>query len=204
MEKIKISQAIIVEGKYDKIKLGSVVDAVIICTNGFQIYKDTETVELIKLYARTSGIIIITDSDTAGFRIRNHLKSVISDGRITNLYIPEIFGKEKRKTAPSREGKLGVEGIDPVLIRQVFENAGFLENSVEQKDVLSRNDMYELGLSGHPNSSLLRIAVCEQLGLPHNLAAKALLDYLNTAMTKQQAEQITALVKNKLANQEKV
>ncbi|MBQ2580269.1 MAG: toprim domain-containing protein, partial [Ruminococcus sp.] len=112
MEKLKVAQAIVVEGKYDKIKLSAVVDGVIICTNGFGIYKDKTTAELIRFYARTSGIIILTDSDSAGFQIRNHLKGLIQGGKVTNLYIPEIFGKEKRKSLPSKEGKLGVEGID--------------------------------------------------------------------------------------------
>ena len=111
MKKLKIPYAIVVEGKYDKIKLSSIVDAVIIVTNGFGIYKNKETAELVRYYAEKTGIVILTDSDTAGFRIRGHIKSIVPKGKIINLYSPEIFGKEKRKTEPSKEGKLGVEGI---------------------------------------------------------------------------------------------
>lgn len=190
MQKLKVSQVMIVEGKYDKIKLSSVVDGVIICTNGFQIYNDSDTVSLIRKYAETKGIIILTDSDSAGFQIRNHLKSIISEGRITNLYIPEIFGKEKRKSAPSKEGKLGVEGIDAQLIREVFERSGVLDNTDPDREVLTRSDMYKLGLSGKHDSSVLRKKLCQKLELPLNLSAKALLEYLNTAFSKEKATEL--------------
>lgn len=190
MQKLKVSQVMIVEGKYDKIKLSSVVDGVIICTNGFQIYNDSDTVSLIRKYAETKGIIILTDSDSAGFQIRNHLKSIISEGRITNLYIPEIFGKEKRKSAPSKEGKLGVEGIDAQLIREVFERSGVLDNTDPDREVLTRSDMYKLGLSGKHDSSALRKKLCQKLELPLNLSAKALLEYLNTAFSKEKATEL--------------
>ncbi len=190
MQKLKVSQVMIVEGKYDKIKLSSVVDGVIICTNGFQIYNDFDTVSLIRKYAETKGIIILTDSDSAGFQIRNHLKSIISEGRITNLYIPEIFGKEKRKSAPSKEGKLGVEGIDAQLIREVFERSGVLDNTDPDREVLTRSDMYKLGLSGKHDSSALRKKLCQKLELPLNLSAKALLEYLNTAFSKEKATEL--------------
>lgn len=190
MQKLKVSQVMIVEGKYDKIKLSSVVDGVIICTNGFQIYNDSDTVSLIRKYAETKGIIILTDSDSAGFQIRNHLKSIISEGKITNLYIPEIFGKEKRKSAPSKEGKLGVEGIDAQLIREVFERSGVLDNTDPDREVLTRSDMYKLGLSGKHDSSVLRKKLCQKLELPLNLSAKALLEYLNTAFSKEKATEL--------------
>ena len=120
MEKLKISRAIIVEGKYDKIKLSSIVDGVIIVTNGFRIYKDPDKAALIRYYAQHGGIAILTDSDTAGFRIRGHIKGIVPKGDIVNVYVPEIFGKEKRKTEPSKEGLLGVEGVPADIIREAF------------------------------------------------------------------------------------
>ena len=178
MEKLKVAQAIVVEGKYDKIKLSAVVDGVIICTNGFGIYKDKTTAELIRFYAQTSGIIILTDSDSAGFQIRNHLKGLIQGGKITNLYIPEIFGKEKRKTLPSKEGKLGVEGIDADILRDVFERSGVLAEQAPRGKKLTKSDLYDLGLSGRPNSSFLRKELCKNLGLPCSLSTNALIDHL--------------------------
>ena len=126
MEKLKISRAIIVEGKYDKIKLSSIVDGVIIVTNGFRIYKDPDKAALIRYYAQHGGIAILTDSDTAGFRIRGHIKGIVPKGDIVNVYVPEIFGKEKRKTEPSKEGLLGVEGVPADIIREAFEKAGII------------------------------------------------------------------------------
>ncbi|MBR1555595.1 MAG: toprim domain-containing protein, partial [Oscillospiraceae bacterium] len=114
---LQIKQAIIVEGKYDKIKLSSLVKAVIIQTNGFGIYKNQELLELIRYYARTTGILILTDSDRAGFQIRNYIRGAVPDGEIKNIYIPDVFGKERRKVKPSAEGKLGVEGMNAEILR---------------------------------------------------------------------------------------
>ncbi|MBQ4247912.1 MAG: toprim domain-containing protein, partial [Ruminococcus sp.] len=129
---IKINEAIIVEGKYDKIKLSSIVDAVIIITNGFGIFKDEEKLGLIRYYAQKTGIIILTDSDAAGRKIRGYIKGAVKGGKITNVYIPDVFGKEKRKTKPSAEGKLGVEGIDVDTLLEAFRKAGISasENTV--------------------------------------------------------------------------
>ena len=121
---IKINEAIIVEGKYDKIKLCSIVDAVIIVTGGFGIFKDAEKLELIRYYAEKTGVIILTDSDSAGRRIRGYIKGAIKNGTVKNVYIPDVFGKEKRKVKPSAEGKLGVEGIDGATLLAAFEKAG--------------------------------------------------------------------------------
>lgn len=184
MDKLKISQAVVVEGKYDKIKLSSFIDGTIIATNGFGIYKDKETAELIRCYAKKQGIIILTDSDTAGFRIRGHIKSIVPDGKIINLYAPEIFGKEKRKAQPSKEGKLGVEGIDVSRLRELFEKAGVCDDFAENKDSITKMDLYDLGLTGHSNSSALRDEVIEKLDLPKLLTAKALLEMLNTMFSK--------------------
>lgn len=185
MEKIKISQAVVVEGKYDKIKLSSICDAVIIVTNGFGIYKNKETVQLIRFYAKQSGIIILTDSDSAGFRIRQHIKGIIPDGKIYNLYIPEIFGKEKRKAVPSKEGKLGVEGISAEILRSTFERAGFLCERSENKNPVTKMDFFELGLNGSQNSTAKRKLISEKLSMPKNLSSSALLEVINTLMSRE-------------------
>lgn len=195
MEKLKISQAIIVEGKYDKIKLSSFVDAVIICTNGFGIFKDKKKAELIRLYAKKNGIIILTDSDTAGFKIRGHIKGICPSGKITNVYIPEIFGKEKRKTEPSKEGKLGVEGMDIEILRKAFEKAGIMSDSSPKGEPVTKMDFYELGFSGGAASSELRKKLCAELGLPQLMTAGALLETVNAMFDRSEfyavAEKIT-------------
>jgi ribonuclease M5 len=182
--RLRIKQAVVVEGKYDKIKLSAVIDAVIIVTNGFGIYKNSETADLIRFYARSSGIIILTDSDTAGARIRGHIKSIVSEGEIISLYVPEIFGKEKRKTSPSKEGKLGVEGMSVQILRETFEKAGLLSEDSEPREKITKQDMYELGLSGGADSREKRRHLCASLSLPENLSAPALLDALNTLMDR--------------------
>lgn len=186
MEKLKIPYAVVVEGKYDKIKLSSVVDTAIIVTNGFGIYKNKETVQLIRYFAEKTGIVILTDSDTAGFRIRGHIKSIVPKGKIINLYSPEIFGKEKRKTQPSKEGKLGVEGISVSKLRALFENAGITSTVKEQEDPVTSMDFYELELSGHDNSKIYRKILLKALNLPENLTAKALLEVVNVRFSKKE------------------
>lgn len=120
---IHIAQAIVVEGKYDKIKLSSILDAVILVTNGFRIFRDPEKMALIQYYARTTGVIVLTDSDRAGFQIRNYLKGAVRDGKLYHVYIPDIYGKEHRKEKPSAEGKLGVEGIRKDVLLEAFAKA---------------------------------------------------------------------------------
>jgi ribonuclease M5 len=162
----------------------------IICTNGFGIYKDKNTVELIRLYARTSGIIVLTDSDSAGFQIRNHLKGIVPQGKIINLYIPEVFGKERRKTTPSKEGKLGVEGMDPEILLRALERAGATfekeENGKPTSDPITKTDLFRKGLSGGEGSRERRLALIHVLDLPEHLSANALLDILNALMTREE------------------
>lgn len=177
--RLHLTQAVVVEGKYDKIKVSAVIDAVIIVTNGFGIYKNKQTQELIRLYAKTCGIVILTDSDTAGARIRGHIKSIVPEGKVISLYVPEIFGKERRKSAPSKEGKLGVEGMSVQVIRETFERAGLLSSDIDEREKLTRQDFYELGLSGAPESRERRRTLCILLGLPEGLSAPALLDAVN-------------------------
>ncbi len=194
---INIKQAIIVEGKYDKIKLSSIINGVIIQTNGFQIYKDKEKMELIRHYARTTGIIILTDSDSAGFKIRGFLKGAISNSRIINVYIPEIFGKERRKTQPSREGKLGVEGMDKKILIEAFDRAKIDTFENPGSPNIKRMDLYELGLMGAEDSSHLRKEILEELGLPSLLSVTSMCEVLNTIMTLEELTDITKKIKNK-------
>ena len=180
---LHIEQAVIVEGKYDKIKLSSILDAVIITTNGFSVMKNKEKLEIIRFYAQNKGIIILTDSDSAGFKIRNYLKGAIKNGKIINVYVPDIFGKEKRKAAPSKEGKLGVEGIDKEIILDAFKKAGVISYD-KDADNDPRIDLYECGLSGGENSSEKRKVLLQQLGMPQLLTTTGMLEILNTMMSR--------------------
>lgn len=184
---LHLEQAVIVEGKYDKIKLNSIIDGVIITTNGFSVIKDKEKIELIRYFAKKKGIIILTDSDSAGFKIRNYIKGAVKDGKITNVYIPDIFGKEKRKTAPSKEGKLGVEGIDKEILLKAFEKAGILSSETTVKrDPITKIDLYEAGLTGGKNSSEKRKAVLKRLDMPQLLTTNSMLEILNTMMSREE------------------
>lgn len=188
---IKVNEAIIVEGKYDKIKLCSVVDAVIIVTDGFGIFRDSEKLGLIRYYAEKTGIIILTDSDSAGRKIRGYIKGAVKTGSVRNVYIPDVFGKEKRKVKPSAEGKLGVEGIDVKTLLEAFEKAGVTASERTSVPDITKVTLFELGLSGGNNSSELRKRLQKKLGLPSLLSAGALLEVLNTMMT---AEELTEKV----------
>lgn len=184
---LKIKQAIIVEGKYDKIRLSNIVDAVIIPTNGFQLYKDKDTAELIKMLAKKTGIIILTDSDSAGFQIRSRLRNITRGGEVINVYIPDIFGKERRKSSPSAEGKLGVEGVDDEIILEAFRRAGvFAEERTVPKDPITKADLMELGLVGGDNSSEKRAKLQRNLGLPERLSANMLLEVLNVTYSREE------------------
>ena len=190
---IHIAQAIVVEGKYDKIKLSSILDAVILVTNGFRIFRDPEKMALIQYYARTTGVIVLTDSDRAGFQIRNYLKGAVRDGKLYHVYIPDIYGKEHRKEKPSAEGKLGVEGIRKDVLLEAFAKAGVLTDEVPEKaDPITRYALYELGLSGGADSKARRKALQKRLGLPDLLSAASLLEVLNTMMTRQELQQLLA------------
>ena len=174
---IKLKEAVIVEGKYDKIKLSSLVDGLIITTDGFGIFKDREKRELIKTLAKKRGIIILTDSDSAGFLIRSHIKGFVSEGEIKNVFIPDVFGKEKRKSAPSKEGKLGVEGMDRELLENALKKAGIVgqKTNPNAKKVL-KSDLCEDGISGGADSKAKRTRLLKELGLPERMSANALLE----------------------------
>lgn len=182
---IHLEQAVIVEGKYDKIKLSSIIDAVIITTNGFSVINNKEKLDIIRFYAADKGIIILTDSDRAGFKIRNFIKGAVKNGKITNVYIPDIFGKEKRKAAPSKEGKLGVEGIDKDILIQAFEKAGIVPSeTVRRGEPITKLDLYEAGLSGGENSSEKRSILLKELGMPQLLTTGGMLEILNSMMSR--------------------
>lgn len=181
---IKISQAVIVEGKYDKIKLSGIIDAPIIQTDGFGIFKDKELQRLIRMLAEKRGILVLTDSDSAGFKIRSFIGSTVDKKYIKHAYIPDIFGKEKRKTEPSKEGKLGVEGVSEEVIMQALANAGVLfENSKSPERPITKLDLYEFGFTGGENSSEKRAALLKYYALPSRLTANALVTVLNCITT---------------------
>lgn len=186
---IRIKQAVVVEGKYDKIKLSSIIDGIIIVTNGFRIFKDTEKLELIRYYASTTGIIILTDSDSAGRKIRGYIKGAVNGGDIRNVYIPDILGKEKRKEKPSAEGKLGVEGVDADILLDAFEKAGITASESDRTGDISKLTLFELGLSGAENSRFLREHLQKSFGLPSVMSASSLVEVLNTMMTADELKQ---------------
>lgn len=187
---VKIKEVIVVEGRYDKNTLCQVVDATILQTQGFGIFKDKAQLELLRKAAQRRGLIVLTDSDGAGFVIRNYLKGAIDPKLVKHAYIPDIAGKERRKTAPGKEGKLGVEGMRPELLLQVLRRAGatFLDGQTgnTHDHPLTKADMMELGLSGKPDSSTLRLRLTTTLGLPEKISPNALLDALNLLLTRQE------------------
>jgi ribonuclease M5 len=187
---IKIKQTVIVEGKYDKIKLENIISANIITTEGFRIYNNLEKQALIRNIAKKTGIIILTDSDSAGRRIRNFIKKFTkdSDCEIINIYMPEIPGKEKRKNTPSKENLIGVEGTDQKIISETFEQFGVTSeyyndnNDRQNRRKISKIDFYEDGLSGGFESAKKREYLCEYLSLP-KMSANALIEALNILMS---------------------
>ncbi len=184
---LKIKQAIIVEGKYDKIRLSNLVDAMIIPTNGFELYKNKETAELIKMLSKKTGIIILTDSDSAGFQIRSRLRNITRGGEVINVYIPDIIGKERRKRSPSAEGKLGVEGVDDEILLEAFRKAGvFAEERTVPKDPITKADLMERGLVGGENSAEKRTKLQRSLGLPVRLSANMLMEILNVMYSREE------------------
>lgn len=197
---LRVKQAVIVEGKYDKIKLSSIIDGVIIPTNGFNVFKNKETLELIRYFAETSGIIILTDSDAAGFKIRSFLKGAVGKGEIVNVYVPDIFGKEKRKTVPSKEGKMGVEGMEKAVLLEAFRKAGVIaEENGEQSgcEPITKLDLYECGLSGGKNSSAMRKKLLAELKLPELLTASGMVSILNTMMGRQEFFKLAEKINNR-------
>ena len=176
---LKIKEAIIVEGRYDKIKLKNLVDTAIIETNGFRVFSDKEKQSLIRRIADTRGILVFTDSDSAGFVIRNFLRGTVDKSKIKHCYIPQINGKEKRKAHVSKEGKLGVEGVPEEVIVEAVRRSGALEKAPRPYGGITRAELYALGLSGGKDSAARRTRLLQALELPQRLSGKALLQVLN-------------------------
>ncbi len=177
----RIREVIVVEGRYDRNALSQVVDAVILETSGFGIFNDREKLALLRRIADERGLIVLTDSDGAGFVIRRYLKGALDPAKVKHAYIPDITGKEKRKSSPSKEGKLGVEGMRPEVLLDALRRAGatFCDEAAPQKEPITKADLYAAGLSGGANSAEKRKALLKKLDLPEKLTANALLDVLN-------------------------
>jgi len=181
---ISLKSPVIVEGKYDKITLENVIDTLIIATDGFRIFKDKQKCAMIRKLAQNNGIIIMTDSDSAGALIRAYIKKIVGDSEIINVYVPTLPGKEKRKSAPSKEGFLGVEGMSAQTIRESLEKSGvFSCEKDKNRRKITKNDMFCLGLSGVQNSGEKRKALLKKLELPESLSSSAMLDVLNNLYT---------------------
>ena len=184
---ITCKQPVIVEGKYDKIKLPALIDGTIIETNGFTIFKDKDKLEMLRVLAKKTGLIILTDSDAAGFKIRNYIRSAIPEGELIHVYIPDVYGKERRKAAPSKEGKLGVEGIDLKTLQQCFEKAGLTaEKADSRREGITKADLFLWGLSGTDGALAKRQALLKKLNFPERMSTKALLPVLNTLFAKEE------------------
>lgn len=178
---IKIREAIVVEGRYDKNTLAQIVDAPILETAGFGVFRDKRQLGFLRRVAETRGLIVLTDSDGAGFVIRNHLKSAIDPKYLKHAYIPDIPGKERRKSAPGKEGKLGVEGMTPEVLLEALRRAGATIEGEQShpRTAITKQDLVELGLSGGKNSSEKRKALMKTLNLPEHMSPNALLQALN-------------------------
>lgn len=193
---LKIKEAIVVEGRYDKNTLAQLVDTLILTTEGFGIFKDDQKAALLRRIALQRGIIVLTDSDGAGFVIRNHLKGILPPDTLKQAYIPDRYGKERRKRAPGKEGKLGVEGMRPEVLERALRDAGATilgeaAPSTERRQI-TRLDLYQDGFSGGPNSAARRGGLLKALALPERLTAKALPEVLNTLLTYEEYKALAA------------
>ena len=190
MDKLKLRQAIVVEGKYDQNTLRQIVDTAIFTTNGFADMKDPALLRLLQQAAQTTGLVILTDSDGAGFLIRNTLKSALPETGVLHAYIPDLPGKEKRKAAPGKEGLLGVEGMTPEILLTALRNAGaeFADGSTPPptREPITKQDLFALGLSGGPESAKKRAALLKALSLPAHMSANALLQALNVLFSREE------------------
>ena len=195
---VKIREAIVVEGRYDKNTLSQIVDAPILETSGFGIFKDKQQLALLRRVAESRGLIVFTDSDGAGFVIRNHLKSVIPAKYLKHAYIPDIYGKEKRKSSPGKEGKLGVEGMRPEIILEALRKAGATieGEAAASHHQITKQDLMELGLSGGKNSGTKRLKLLKKLDLPQHMSANAMLQSLNLLYSLDELNAIVETLEN--------
>ncbi len=187
---IRVRQAIVVEGRYDRNTLRQLVDAPIFETGGFRVLKDRELLALLRRAAERRGLIILTDSDGAGFVIRSFLRGALPRDRVLHAYIPDVYGKERRKRAPGKEGKVGVEGMPPQVLLEALRAAGAdIEGEDDGRpagELLTKADLFDLGLSGRPDSAARRKALQARLRLPEHLSANALLEALNLLFTRRE------------------
>ena len=194
---LRIQEAIVVEGRYDKSALAGVADTLILETAGFGVFKDGERLAFLRRLAAKRGLIVLTDSDGAGFVIRNYLKGAIPRDQVKHAYIPDVYGKERRKRAPGREGKLGVEGMSPQVLRQALLRAGatVLDGDAPDRPQgdLTPADLFALGLSGTPDAAARRADLLKRLDLPEHMSAKALLAALNALYTPSELDDLLFL-----------
>ena len=193
---IRIREAIVVEGRYDKAALAPLVDTVILETSGFGVFHDREKLALLRRLAASRGLVVLTDSDGGGFLIRNFLKSAIDPALVKHAYIPDVPGRERRKRKPGKEGKLGVEGMSADVLLEALRRAGVTPEGENELDAcherMTKADLYTLGLTGRPGSAARRAYVKRTLGLPEKLAPNALLDVLNVLSSREELEAIMA------------
>lgn len=181
---LKTDKVIVVEGKYDAIRLANIVDAAILRTEGFGVFKDKEKQELLRTLGEKRGLLVLTDGDSAGMLIRNYIRNIVPAEQITDVYVLDLYGKEKRKDKPSKEGKLGVEGIPDDILIEALKKAGVTEEgdvrpAVSNERLITRMDFYRDGLAGGPNSKAKRLALQSALGLPERMTGKQLLRIIN-------------------------
>ena len=181
---LKTDKVIVVEGKYDAIRLANIVDAAILRTEGFGVFKDKEKQELLRTLGEKRGLLVLTDGDSAGMLIRNYIRNLVPAEQITDVYVPDLYGKEKRTDKPSKEGKLGVEGIPDDILIEALKKAGVTEEgdvrpAVSNERLITRMDFYRDGLAGGPNSKAKRLALQSALGLPERMTGKQLLRIIN-------------------------
>ena len=181
---ICVAQAIVVEGKYDAIRLANIVDAAILRTEGFGVFRDKEKQELLRTLGEKRGLLVLTDGDSAGMLIRNYIRNIVPAEQITDVYVPDLYGKEKRKDKPSKEGKLGVEGIPDDILIEALKKAGVTEEgdvrpAVSNERLITRMDFYRDGLAGGPNSKAKRLALQSALGVPERMTGTQLLRLVN-------------------------
>ena len=196
-----VREVIVVEGRYDKNALRQVVDAVVIETAGFGIFNDAQKQKLLRRMAEARGLIVLTDPDGAGFVIRNFIKSCVPPEQLKQAYVPDIYGKEKRKARPSREGKLGVEGMRAETLLEALRRAGASfegTQTPEKAQMISKTDLYRLGLSGRERSARMRAELIGELDLPEHLSADALLDVINATMSREELLSRVALLKERM------
>ncbi len=193
----KLREVIVVEGRYDKNTLAQVVDAAVIPLNGFSVFHDREKLNLLRRLADSRGLIILTDSDGAGFQLRNYLKGALPKERVKHAYIPDVRGKERRKRQPGKEGKLGVEGMRPAVLLEALRRAGAVfedeapdRQSAPTRAPITQTDLFEWGLTGGPDASRRRQALLKKLSLPEHLSSRGMLEVLNLLYSREEAERL--------------